>query len=32
MEDEVPPSISEYIVRFYAKNIKRENEERKVRR
>ncbi len=29
MEDEVPLSISEYIVRFYAKNMKKE--ESKVR-
>ena len=29
MEDEVPVSISEYIVRFYAKNIKKK--ESKVR-
>ncbi len=30
MEEEVPPSISEYIVRFYAKNMKKK--ESKVRR
>jgi hypothetical protein len=30
LEDEVPASISEYIVRFYAKNIKKK--ESKVRR
>ena len=30
MEDEVPASISEYIVRFYAKNIK--TKESKVRK
>jgi hypothetical protein len=29
LEDEVAPSISEYIVRFYAKNIK--EKESKVR-
>ncbi len=29
MEDEVPISISEYIVRFYAENMKKE--ESKVR-
>jgi len=26
LEDEVPASISEYIVRFYAKNMKKEKD------
>jgi hypothetical protein len=28
LEDEVPPSISEYIVRFYAQNMKKERKAR----